>query len=47
VEDYLKAHGVTNPMTAKGYGEELPIADNKTADGRLENRRVTLHIVSP
>jgi OOP family OmpA-OmpF porin len=47
VEEYLKAHGVTNTMTAKGYGEELPIADNKTPEGRLENRRVTLHIVGP
>jgi OOP family OmpA-OmpF porin len=43
---YLKDHGVTNSMTAKGYGEDKPIADNKTADGRLENRRVTLRIVS-
>jgi OOP family OmpA-OmpF porin len=45
VMDYLKAHGVTNTMTAKGYGKANPIADNKTADGRLENRRVALHIV--
>jgi OOP family OmpA-OmpF porin len=46
VERYLKDHGVTNTMTAKGYGEDKPIADNKTADGRLENRRVTLRITS-
>ncbi|HWJ35430.1 MAG TPA: OmpA family protein [Steroidobacteraceae bacterium] len=43
---YLKDHGVTNSMTAKGYGEDKPIADNKTADGRMENRRVTLRIIS-
>jgi OOP family OmpA-OmpF porin len=43
---YLKDHGVTNTMTAKGFGDDKPIADNKTADGRLENRRVTLRIVS-
>jgi OOP family OmpA-OmpF porin len=42
---YLKQHGVTNSMTAKGYGKDRPIADNKTADGRLQNRRVTLRIV--
>jgi outer membrane protein OmpA-like peptidoglycan-associated protein len=32
-------------MTAKGYGKDRPIADNKTADGRLHNRRVSLRIV--
>jgi OOP family OmpA-OmpF porin len=42
---YLKEHGVTNSMTAKGYGQELPIASNKTAEGRQQNRRVSLHIV--
>jgi outer membrane protein OmpA-like peptidoglycan-associated protein len=31
-------------MTAKGYGKDDPIADNATKDGRLANRRVTLHI---
>ena len=46
VMKYLKDHGVTNTMTAKGYGKANPIADNKTADGRLENRRVSLKIVS-
>lgn len=43
---YLKDHGVTNTMTAKGYGKQHPIADNSTADGRLQNRRVALHILS-
>jgi OmpA-OmpF porin, OOP family len=42
---YLRSHGVTNTMTAKGYGEEKPIADNTTKDGRALNRRVGLHIV--
>jgi OOP family OmpA-OmpF porin len=46
VMSYLKTHGVSNSMTAKGYGKENPIADNKTADGRLQNRRVSLKIVS-
>lgn len=41
---YLQEHGVTNQMSAKGYGKEDPIADNATKDGRLANRRVTLHI---
>jgi OOP family OmpA-OmpF porin len=41
---YLQQHGVTNQMTAKGFGKEDPIADNTTKDGQLTNRRVTLHI---
>jgi iron complex outermembrane receptor protein len=44
VMHYLQQHGVTNPMTAKGFGKEDPIADNATKDGQLTNRRVTLHI---
>jgi outer membrane protein OmpA-like peptidoglycan-associated protein len=46
VMDYLKRQGLTNQMTAKGYGKADPIADNTTKDGQLANRRVTLHIVS-
>jgi OmpA-OmpF porin, OOP family len=43
---YLKTHGVTNTMTARGFGKTRPIEDNKTAEGRLANRRVTLRILS-
>ena len=32
-------------MTAISYGEFKPIADNKTADGRAKNRRVTLVVL--
>jgi iron complex outermembrane recepter protein len=45
VMHYLQQHGVTNQMSAKGFGKEDPIADNATKDGQLTNRRVTLHIV--
>jgi OOP family OmpA-OmpF porin len=27
-------------LMAEGYGEDRPIADNRTAEGRLRNRRV-------
>jgi outer membrane protein OmpA-like peptidoglycan-associated protein len=43
--NYLKDHGVTDSMTAKGFGKQSPIAHNKTKEGQLANRRVTLRIV--
>jgi OOP family OmpA-OmpF porin len=43
VKDYLESHGVqAGILTAQGFGEDHPIADNKTAKGRAENRRVTV-----
>jgi OOP family OmpA-OmpF porin len=45
VMKYLQEHGVSNKMTAQGYGMSDPIADNRTKDGRQENRRVGLRIV--
>jgi outer membrane protein OmpA-like peptidoglycan-associated protein len=47
VRDYLVAHGVpTSRVRAQGLGESKPVADNKTAEGRANNRRVEI-IVSP
>ncbi len=41
VRDYLIKQGVPeNQLTAKGYGETMPIATNKTSKGRALNRRV-------
>lgn len=38
---YLRDQGVpTNRMTFTGFGEESPVADNATAAGREDNRRV-------
>jgi outer membrane protein OmpA-like peptidoglycan-associated protein len=31
-------------LTAEGYGEENPIADNSTAEGRAENRRIAMRV---
>ena len=47
VREYLVSRGVSeNRLVAKGYGESMPIADNKTAEGRAKNRRVELKIIS-
>lgn len=46
VHDHLANNGVsTDRMTVRGYGESQPIADNNTATGKAENRRVVLRIV--
>lgn len=41
VKAYLVDKGVAAArITTKGYGEAKPVADNKTAEGRAQNRRV-------
>jgi outer membrane protein OmpA-like peptidoglycan-associated protein len=43
VRDYLVQQGVsTNSITAKGFGNTLPVASNDSSAGRQENRRVEL-----
>ena len=41
VRNYLVGKGIAKTrMVPKGYGENVPIADNRTPDGRSQNRRV-------
>lgn len=43
---WLVKHGIAKErLSAAGFGMERPTADNGTADGRHENRRVELHIL--
>ncbi len=43
VRDYLVQEGVTtNSVSAKGFGNSLPVATNDNAAGRQQNRRVEL-----
>ena len=43
VRDFLISKGVSaDRLTAKGYGESQPVADNATEEGRFKNRRVEL-----
>jgi outer membrane protein OmpA-like peptidoglycan-associated protein len=47
VRDYLVTRGVpSEKATAEGKGASNPVADNKTPDGRAENRRVEI-VVTP
>ena len=48
VRDVLMARGVRQEqMIVEGVGEARPVADNTTATGRSQNRRVELHIDVP
>jgi len=43
VRDYLVQEGVsTNSVSAKGFGNTLPVASNDNSAGRQQNRRVEL-----
>jgi OOP family OmpA-OmpF porin len=41
----LTNEGVSSArLTAEGYGEDSPVADNSTAEGRAENRRIAMRV---
>jgi peptidoglycan-associated lipoprotein len=47
VRDYIaKTHGIAlSRINVISYGETNPVADNKTRDGRAQNRRVVIRIL--
>ena len=48
VRTFLISAGVAaDRMEPRGYGETVPIADNRTDTGRAQNRRVEFIIISP
>lgn len=47
VVNWLVKHGIDKSrLTSAGFGQERPMSDNSTEEGRRENRRVEFHIES-
>jgi len=47
VVEYITAKGIdARRLSYKGFGDKMPVADNKTDEGRAKNRRTELNVVS-
>jgi OmpA-OmpF porin, OOP family len=47
VKQYLISKGIAaNRLTAKGYGDTQPVADNDSEEGRKQNRRTEVRIIT-
>ena len=44
--DLVKLGVDAGRMKAEGYGQEHPVADNSTVEGRAKNRRIDIRVVS-
>ena len=45
VKNYFISKGIAESrLSSTGYGEEKPVANNKTAAGRAKNRRVVMDL---
>jgi outer membrane protein OmpA-like peptidoglycan-associated protein len=48
VRDYLVKQGIDPArLSSEGFGQDRPVADNKTEEGREKNRRTEFYIVKP
>jgi outer membrane protein OmpA-like peptidoglycan-associated protein len=46
VKKYLSSKGIAAArVTAKGFGQTMPVADNATEEGRSKNRRTSLKVI--
>ena len=48
VQNYLimREPSLADRLTARGYGESMPKADNSSAEGRMHNRRTELQVLN-
>ena len=47
IQELMNRRVLVSNITAKGYGETTPIADNETEEGREANRRIEFHLIQP